>query len=288
MPHLHCTTIAEAQQAQHVQQVNSLLQSKGLLKITLHFEDDSSSYLKSLLLALHKSHNHGLPITHSASRGWFWDIRPQQRPSSPTSNLPTARSETMDCFPWHTDCSYEASPPRYFALQVLREDRRGGGVLSLLSTPALLAGLSRSTLEALCKREFRIAVPPEFLKQEHEREITGCVLRWRGADEDKDEGQDEGEGEVGRFRWAQGQLRFREDITSATTVTGSAALDELNGALAAARARGLVLDLGPEVVPRGSIVLVDNRRWLHARNRVRDPERHLRRARWDARPFDTL
>lgn len=31
--------------------------------------------------------------------------------------------------------------------------------------------------------------------------------------------------------------------------------------------------------------MMDNERWLHARNEVKDPNRHLRRVRWDAREF---
>ncbi|KAI3001679.1 hypothetical protein CBS147346_6302 [Aspergillus niger] len=39
-------------------------------------------------------------------------------------------SDPIEEFPRHRDCSYEEAPPRYFALQVLREDRCRGGVLS--------------------------------------------------------------------------------------------------------------------------------------------------------------
>ncbi|KAI0197712.1 Clavaminate synthase-like protein [Astrocystis sublimbata] len=267
LPNLHCNAIAEAQNAQHVRQIDSLLKERGILKISLRFEDDDCTYLKSLLLNLHRDHGHGLPITHSASRGWFWDVRPQE--VAKDTSVVAARSETMENFSWHTDCSYEASPPCYFALQVIRADQCGGGTLSVLNADSLLSVLSPTVVESLCRKEFQITVPPEFVKSEHQKNITGSVLH-----------VDKAGGRV--------QLRFRHDIIHASTAQGEAALKELQQALSGSIIRGHVLDLAPDVLPRGSIVLLDNRRWLHSRNHVRDPNRYLRRVRWDAQPFNTM
>lgn len=175
-------------------------------------------------------------------------------------NNATARSETMNRFPWHTDCSYEASPPRFFALQVLQPDRRGGGTLSILDSDRLISLLSPSARVGLAQPEFRITVPPEFIKDETQTHIVGPVLC--GA-----------------------QLRFRSDIISPLTPRADRAFRELQDVLRAADAKGHVMHLTPNMLPRGSIVVMDNRRWLHARNAVLDPSRHLRRVRWDARPF---
>ena len=98
-----------------------------MLKLSLGFADEDSDYLKQLLVSLHKNHGHQLPIAHSATRGWFWDVRPSKTNFQAGNHQ--ARSETMNEFPWHTDCSYEDPPPRYFALQVLQHDRYGGGTL---------------------------------------------------------------------------------------------------------------------------------------------------------------
>ncbi|KAI0887002.1 uncharacterized protein GGS22DRAFT_120368 [Annulohypoxylon maeteangense] len=271
LPSVRCNAIADAQRSQHVQRIDSLLKEGGILKISLGFEDDDSVYLKNLLLSLHRDHGHGLPITHSASRGWFWDVRPLEGAGDGTSDsvVTTARSETMNNFPWHTDCSYEISPPRYFGLQVLRADQCGGGTLSVLDANLLLSVLSPAIVESLCRHEFRITVPPEFIKYENQSEITGSVLRVDEAG-------------------AKVQLRFRQDIMHASTARGEAALKELQKALSSSRIRSQVLDLTPDTLPRGSIVLIDNRRWLHARNHVRDPNRHLRRVRWDAQPFNAM
>ncbi|KAI1809585.1 hypothetical protein GGS20DRAFT_274264 [Poronia punctata] len=269
LPSLYCGSIEKARDAEHVQQIASSLTERGILKISLGFEDDDCTYLKKLLLNLHENHGHGLPITHSASRGWFWDVRPQQGKIEIAAAGPaTARSETMENFPWHTDCSYESSPPRYFALQVLHADQCGGGTLSVLDASCLLKVLSPTIVESLCRQEFRITVPPEFIKSEDQKDIVGSVMRVNGA-----------KGTV--------ELRFRQDIIHAFTESGRVALEELGKALSDSSIRKHVLDLAPDVMPRGSIIVIDNRRWLHARNEVRDPDRHLRRVRWDAEPFNS-
>lgn len=264
IPHLRVGDINSVRQPHHLQAVQKHLQHKGILKISLGFPDDNSRYLHGLILGLSKFHSHGLPLDHSASQGWFWDIRPSAAHFQ--SNSHQARSETMQDFPWHTDCSYEASPPRYFALQVLRPDRRGGGTFSALGAQHIIDRLSPSSQAALCRPEFRISVPPEFVRSGAGDSIVGSVLAADGPG-------------------APRMIRFREDIITPLTAEAGTAMDELRRVLLGQELRGETLHLGAESMPRGSVLLLDNRRWLHARNEVRDPERHLRRVRWDATPF---
>ncbi|KAJ5570100.1 uncharacterized protein N7459_009530 [Penicillium hispanicum] len=266
LPHLHAERLTASQDIRHVQQIDQYLKDRGIVKISLDFEDDECSYLEKLILQLHKYHGHGLPITHSASRGWFWDVRPQPAALAEAISTSQARSETMNNFPWHTDCSYEVAPPRYFALQVLRADHCGGGTLSVLDTARLMSLLSPQSCEALTQPEFRITVPPEFIKNQNELEIIGPILHVEESG-------------------GKAQLRFRADIVSPLTSRADVALQELQQVLVSAELRSEVMDLTPQALPRGSIVVMDNRRCLHARNHVRDPQRHLRRVRWDARPF---
>jgi Taurine catabolism dioxygenase TauD, TfdA family len=235
------------------------------LKINLDFEDDNCDYLQQVIRSLHRQHGHGLPIDHSASRGWFWDIRPTQNSIEGSYQ---ARSETAKNFPWHTDCSYEAAPPHYFALQVLQPDRCNGGTLSILKVDKLIDLLSEHTRSVLCRPEFRFDVPPEFIKKDSERHIVGTLLSCSGS----------GGG-------ANFEARFREDIIIPLTRDAKHAFEELKSVLLGPEAAKHILDLTPDQLPRGSIILLDNRRWLHARNQVKDPKRHLRRVRWDACPF---
>jgi alpha-ketoglutarate-dependent taurine dioxygenase len=256
-------------QPHHIQEIQQHLKQKGLVKLSLGFPDDTSRYLHGLIVGLSKFHGHGLPVDHSASQGWFWDIRPSAAQFQ--SNGCQARSETMQEFPWHTDCSYEENPPRYFALQVLQPDRRDGGVFSALSVHHILRHLSPSSTAALCRPDYRITVPPEFVRSSGKRHIVSSLLAVTAADD--------------RGRPAAAMMRFREDIVTPLSAAARRAVDELKQVLMGSEAQRETLHLTAEDMPRGSVLLLDNRRWLHARNEVRDPARHLRRVRWDATLF---
>ncbi|KAL7929960.1 Clavaminate synthase-like protein [Trichoderma chlorosporum] len=254
-----------SQEPGHVRSVSEKLRQRGILKVSLGFADNKSRYLEQLLVSLHRNHGHQLPIAHSATRGWFWDVLPSST-NFQTANC-QARSETMEDFPWHTDCSYEDPPPRYFALQVLQPDRCGGGTLSVMNVERLSQLLSPAARESLAKPEFLIRTPPEFIKDPGHQHIVGSILL------PDDEGR-------------LSTMRFREDLLTPLSERAAAALEELKQALQGAEAKyRSTLHLTPKILPERSIILMDNRRWLHARNHVRDPERHLRRVRWDAVPF---
>jgi alpha-ketoglutarate-dependent taurine dioxygenase len=177
----------------------------------------------------------------------------------------------MNEFPWHTDCSYEDPPPRFFALHVLQHDRYGGGTLSLMNVARLGAHLSSETLDALSRPEFVMTIPPEFKKDPSLQSIVGSVLTVHDGEP---------------------TMRFREDILEPATERAARALAELRQVIGAQHGeKGLgdiqspTMHLSADQLPAGSIVLVNNRRWLHARNHINDPDRHLRRVRWDAVPF---
>lgn len=268
IPHLLSPDLCLAEQPSHVQEVFKQLKEKGVLKISLGFQDSSSQYLERLLFSLHKLHGHQLPIKHSAARGWFWDIRPS------TVNFQTAhcqaRSETMEMFAWHTDCSYENPPPRYFALHILQPDRYGGGTLSLMNVEQLSGFLSASTRAALMRPDYRITVPPEFIKDSKRQNVTGSLLI---SDEE------------GR----PSMMRFREDILAPLNERASEALKELKQVLQGIDSQSnLPVRLTSNDLSEKTIILVDNRRWLHCRTHVKDAGRHLRRVRWDAISFPGL
>ncbi|OJJ34609.1 hypothetical protein ASPWEDRAFT_136814 [Aspergillus wentii DTO 134E9] len=252
----------DVQNQSHVAAVHSHLVRGGVLKITLGFKDTDSRYIEKLIHQLHRYHGHGLPIDHSSSRGWFWDVRPSPQT---IENGHQARSHTMGNFAWHTDCSYETSPPRYFALQVLEPDRCGGGTLSVLKSDQLLRQLPPPVRVALAKPEFRITVPPEFIKNKDETHIIGSVF---AGDLDN-----------------RPELRFRQDIITPLTSAAEAAFSTLQAVLKGPQVEEETIHLTAQMMQEGSVILMDNRRWLHSRNHIKDPNRHVRRVRWDASPF---
>jgi alpha-ketoglutarate-dependent taurine dioxygenase len=264
LPRLRVSRFEDVSESNKVQAINEALQKHGLLILTLPFPDPQSQYLLCVIHCLRLQHKHGPPLTHSSTRGWFWDVRPN--PSSVTEQKYTARSETTEEFPWHTDCSYASHPPKFFGLHVLQADRYGGGTLSVLLVESFVKNLSEETIEALSASEFRIDVPPEFA--DGTEFIVGPLLS-RSSSSGNDEAR----------------IRFRADIIKPLTPRAETALEELNKELRRVREKGLCLDLKAEDLPNGSVVLIDNGRWLHARNKVKDEGRWLRRIRWDAREF---
>jgi alpha-ketoglutarate-dependent taurine dioxygenase len=264
VPSLEASDLSYAQQLRHVNRVAEQLRQNGILKVSLKFPDPNSEYLERLLFSLHQQHRHQLPITHSAKQGWFWDIRPCTEKFQAGNHQ--ARSETMNEFPWHTDCSYEDPPPRYFALHVLQHDRCGGGTLSIMNVKCLSELLSPVTRSALSRAEYRVSIPPEFVKDPSRRFIVGSLLP---------------------ANCGSAIMRFREDLLTPLSLKASHALAELNKALKDTGAQPhSTIHLSSEDLPNGSVILVDNRKWLHARNHINDPGRHLRRVRWDAIPFE--
>jgi hypothetical protein len=114
----------------------------AILRLPTGEEDPDSSYLSAISQTL------GTPVSHSSSHGMLWDVTPSPSVSS------GARSHGSDIFPWHTDCSYESAPPRYFGLHIVRPDRLQGGNLRLLSVSDLVACLSPQTVATLQLPEF--------------------------------------------------------------------------------------------------------------------------------------
>jgi alpha-ketoglutarate-dependent taurine dioxygenase len=127
--------------------------------------------------------------------------------------------------------------------------------------------LSPTTRTSLSLPEYRIKVPPEFIKIPDQRSIVASIL-------------------VANDECEEVFIRYRRDLLEALSQRASRALEELETVLREGSIQsGLILQFSAEDLPKGSVILIDNRRWLHARNRIYDEERHLRRVRWDAVPF---
>lgn len=247
----------------HLNLIHARLIEHGALIVDLGFDDPDSQYLQFLVDGLCEHHKHSPAMAHSSTRGAMWDVKPS-RNSTQRPETVLARSETMQDFPWHTDCSFDEAPPRFFALHVLQHDRHGGGTLSALPVDSLLAYLSKSAIAALHAAEFELIVPTEFSKGVES--VIGSVLVSDGTTT---------------------RMRYRHDTTRGTTLNARAALIALEHAL---KVQGKIgggsrVELAAHMIPKGSVVIMDNGRYLHARNQVKDHERHLRRIRWDSQLF---
>jgi alpha-ketoglutarate-dependent taurine dioxygenase len=166
-----------------------------------------------------------------------------------TTDVRAARSHQASEFPWHTDCAFENPPPEYMALLVVQPDRFGGGESLLLDTQSFV--FSAATQRSL-QQPFPFRAPREFEKGEP---ITyGSILLPRG-------------------------MRYRREIIPDELCTREQlhALDALDEVIARSNPMRTVL-------PQNSILFLDNHRFLHARTEIYDPQRHLQRIRYDAKP----
>jgi alpha-ketoglutarate-dependent taurine dioxygenase len=123
----------------------------------------------------------------------------------------------------------------------------------------------------LMRREYSISIPKEFVKDPTKQQIVGNLM---AIDQESQ----------------SCMIRFRRDLLTPLTERASKALEELDSFFQAAGAAAQsespsTVHLTAADFPTGTIIMMDNRRWLHARNQINDPKRHLRRLRWDAIPF---
>ncbi|OJJ78607.1 uncharacterized protein ASPGLDRAFT_53453 [Aspergillus glaucus CBS 516.65] len=127
--------------------------------------------------------------------------------------------------------------------------------------------LSPEARTSLMRQDYSIKISLEFIKEREKRDIVGSVLT---AQHDRQ----------------PCIMRFRRDLIRPLTERASRALQELDMFLQITGAHTQsMLHLSSLDLPAGSIILLDNRRWLYARSIIKDPERHLRRVRWDPVPF---
>ena len=168
------------------------------------------------------------------------------QPTEKNSNEILARSQTYEEFSFHTDCSFEINPPEFIALFVLQTDQFGGGNLEIIHLDDILQCLPETSKEILRTKIFRIGIPKEFQKNEKIDHIHAPIL------------------------FGEKRIRYRSDIIA----------DEFNELHTIIQQ---VKKYRPELKPY-TMILLNNHRFLHGRTKVRDPQRHLLRIRFN-RPF---
>jgi lysine 2,3-aminomutase len=171
----------------------------------------------------------GTPLKEHDRGPWIKEIKVDEEY---VYSRPSARDSRE--FFLHTDLSYSPSPPPFFLLHSLVNSPHDGGMTTLCSLASLLGGLSEETLHQLSLPLFIFPIPSYYPGG---GVVTSSVLHTAGDGS----------------RW----IRFRRDGLRSTTWAGMAAVGELLEAIS-----GLTLETHLE---RGSMLLIDNRRWLHGR-----------------------
>ncbi|CAF3432800.1 unnamed protein product [Rotaria socialis] len=187
-------------------------------------------------------------LTHNADeKSFVWHVRPMA--CTPDIDSSLARSHTDHEFPFHTDCSYESNPPEYMALLVLEQDQLGGGQFEVIQMSDVIKLLSEESRKILAAEDFKISVPLEFRKAKDVDHIYGSIML------------------------DHHQVRYRPDILLGHKCH---ALDEFES----------IISQVPKHIPKlekYTMILLNNRKYLHARTKILDPRRHLLRIRFNRR-----
>ena len=225
-----------------IQKYIQILNKTGILVISLEFDEVDGSTMESIVGAIGHAH------THNSEGRALWDIRS----GGVDGNESLARSHKLHEFILHTDCSYEEQIPDFFGLYVAQHDEFGGGKNLLVDGSTLIQHLSAEALNILQTEKLKIIVPPEFKRNTDY--IYAYVI-------DKN------------FN-----IRYRKEIIDLTDASGAVifALDELERLCDSP-----VLNRSLEL-KKNTILLLDNKRYLHARTAIKDKNRHLKRIRFFA------
>ena len=187
----------------------------------------------------------GTPHSHNGNEKYVWDIKPI--PGKTSGEV--ARSQTLEEFIFHTDCSFEYPPPSYVALYVIQKDRFGGGITRLVDFHDVVKRLDNHTKDIL-KTTFQVKVPNEFIKDAEYSQVP--------------------------IMFGKNQIAYRRECIIDTLCAPDQlhALNSLDATIASlGNSHNLLLE-------NGTVLFLDNTRYLHARTAVKDDSRHLQRVRY--------
>ena len=217
------------------------LKNEGFVIIKLDFVDTNGFALEGIINKI------GKPNTHDQMGRTLWDVKVGGSNGEETK----ARSHTLSEFPMHTDSSYEEDVPDYIGLYTVREDKKGGGINLFIDGKEIVNNLPVTHLNHLKKPNFKINVPKEFYK--NTPYIVAPIID------------------------NNYQFRYRNEIID----TKSCIPDEIS----AINFFQKMIDDGKLTkkffLHRGEILLLDNKRFLHARTDIFDKKRHLKRVRFN-------
>lgn len=220
------------------------LNAYGISILTLKYQDNSATF-KKIIQKL------GVLHFHKEKTSFIWDIKLAVENKAAQ---PIARSHKDHEFHFHTDCSYEENIPDYFALYVLHADQKSGGKNLIVDAKLLIDALSKESLTILQNYPITIKVPKEFFKGIDF--IRACIIDQNF------------------------NIRYRREIIDfyGLTIKQHQAIKELEHLIYSPKfCRGVLLK-------NNQILILNNKKFLHARTQIKDPMRHLQRIRFFLHP----
>ena len=237
----YCTFEITSQVKLNYQHYLHALLKKGMVLITLDFADNAADVMNDIVSQIGTVHE------HDAQGRTVWDVRV----GGETGKECLAITHSDKEFALHTDGAFEEITPGFIGLYVVTADRFGGGENVLVNTDKLIESLSDETFNLLSTRKFKLHVPQEFRKELDY--INGTLI-------DADHG-----------------LRYRHDIIDRL----SCEPDELKALSELELQLSLPQNMVKIKLKERQILLLDNRRYLHARTKIEDNKRHLKRIRFN-------
>lgn len=239
-----------------VDQMAAHLEERGL--VFLQFQDGDEEQWCDAFLKTGQSL--GLLIEHNpGKRDYSWAIK--KKCEDPTQA--TFSQHAGEAY-YHTDAQYRNQPDQYMGLLCIKPAECGGGINSFLDFQLIKAEMEKSEdgrkwLDLAQSVLFPFLIPKEFRIDDQAYLLKPIIMNGGGL----------------RFRldtMLNGLKLYPEYLTETRiwiVETFRSFLDQRHTTALKAK------------LATGSMVFLDNHRWLHARSAFSDPTRHLKRIRLD-------
>lgn len=171
------------------------------------------------------------------------------------SSKAVARSHTDSKFNPHTDASWLTPPPIGIALSVVNVDRFGGGRSTFVLISDVMKSLPEQARIDLVRTNLNFTTPSEFCSDHNGTTKTLPLFI------------------------AENRIRYRRDIMAlpaTATANQNTSLRLLDNCIK----DSMQCASKQRLLPEKAFILLDNQRFLHSRNAIHDPDRHLMRIRF--------
>ena len=198
---------------------------------------------------------------------FVWDVTPKpSHEAIEKAHFVTPLSHSDGEFNMHTDGVYRTDPPRYFALYCVNSDKMGGGQSKLVHGDTLVRKLYQMTggkeiLHHLQSPSWDVKVPKESMKNETDNRVLNKQMLKNVT--------------VENYPFYNHLWSFRQEIM----IPASREQEQILNTIAELLESPSNQITG--TLPDGFLLIMDNARWFHGREKILDKDRHLKRIRFN-------
>jgi len=198
---------------------------------------------------------------------FVWDVTPKpSQEAIEKAHFATPVSHSDGEFNMHTDGVYRRDPPRYFTLYSVNSDKMGGGQSKLVHGDTIVRKLHQMTggkdiLDKLQNPSWDVKVPKESMKNENDTHVLDKNMLKNIT--------------VTNYPFYHHLWSFRQEIMVPRSQEQEQILLTLEKLLESPS------NQITGTLPDGFMLIMDNARWFHGRQKILDKERHLKRIRFN-------